>query len=215
MNGIRVLLADDHTLVRAGLRALLQTIEGIEVVAEAGSGQEALQAAQAAQPDVALVDIAMPGMTGLELTRQLAKQSPDVRVVMLSMHATEGYVRDALRGGAVGYLLKGAEPLELDMALKAVMRGETYLTPAVSKAVVTAINKHAGGPGRNEPTTRQREILRLIANGLSTKEIAYELNLSVKTVETHRADLMHRLDIHDVAGLVRYAIRTGVIPPEV
>jgi len=213
MGTIRVLLADDHRLVRAGLRALLQSLEGVQVVAEAGSGYEALQLAEQHQPDIVILDIAMEGLNGLEAAARIAKFAPAPRVIILSMYANEEYVRRSLQAGAAGYLLKGAEPAELELALQAVMRGETYLTPAVSKQVVQDYLQGGGvkpGPLR-DLTPRQREVLQLIAEGNSTKEIASKLNVSIKTVETHRGELMNRLDIHDVAGLVRYAIRTGLV----
>jgi DNA-binding NarL/FixJ family response regulator len=216
MSTIRVLLADDHRLVRAGLRALLHSLGGIEVVAEAGNGYEALELAEQHHPDVAIMDVGMQGLNGLEAAARMAKLTPPPRVMMLSMHANEEYVRRALMAGAVGYLLKGAEPAELEIALQAVMRGETYLSPSVSKHVIQDYLKG----GKADPdslqhlTARQREVLQLIAEGHSTKDIANKLNVSVKTVETHRGELMNRLDIHDVAGLVRYAIRTGLITPE-
>jgi DNA-binding NarL/FixJ family response regulator len=216
MGIIRVLLADDHRLVRAGLRALLQSIEGVQVVAEAGNGYEALQLAEQHQPDIVIMDIGMEGLNGLEAATRLAKFTPAPRVIILSMHANEEYVRRSLQAGAAGYLLKGAEPAELEFALQAVMRGEIYLTPAVSKQVIQDYLQ--GGRAKPDPlqdlTPRQREVLQLIAEGNSTKEIAYKLNLSIKTVETHRGELMNRLDIHDVAGLVRYAIRTGLVTPD-
>lgn len=216
MGTIRVLLADDHRLVRAGLRVLLQSIEGVQVVAEAGNGYEALQLAEQHQPDIVIMDIGMDGLNGLEAAARLAKFSPSPRVIILSMHATEEYVRRSLQAGAVGYLLKGADPAELEFALQAVMRGETYLTPAVSKQVVQDYLQGTGvkSDPLRELTPRQREVLQLIAEGNSTKEIAYKLSLSIKTVETHRSELMNRLDIHDVAGLVRYAIRTGLVTPD-
>ncbi len=216
MGTIRVLLADDHRLVRAGLRALLQSLAGVQVVAEAKNGYEALQLAEQHQPDIVIMDIGMEGLNGLESAARLAKFTPAPRVIILSMHANEEYVRRALQAGATGYLLKGAEPAELELALQAVMRGETYLTPAVSKQVVQ--NYLQGSGVKTDPlqdlTPRQREVLQLIAEGHSTKEIAYKLNLSVKTVETHRGELMNRLNIHDLAGLVRYAIRTGLVTPD-
>jgi len=216
MGTIRVLLADDHRLVRAGLRALLQSLEGVQVVAEAGNGYEALQLAQQHQPDIVIMDIGMEGLNGLEAAARIAKSTPAPRVIILSMHANEEYVRRSLQAGAAGYLLKGAEPAELELAIHAVMRGESYLTPAVSKQVVQDYLQGSGvkPDPLQDLTPRQREVLQLIAEGNSTKEIAHKLNLSIKTVETHRGELMNRLDIHDVAGLVRYAIRTGIVTPD-
>jgi DNA-binding NarL/FixJ family response regulator len=210
---VRVLLADDHTLVRAGIRALLQSIEGVEVVAESGDGREALELIARHRPDVALLDIAMPGMNGLEIAKRITRESPRTRVVILSMHADPSYVQQALRAGAAGYLLKGAAVSELPLALRSVMLGETYLTPKVSKHVVDGfLREGEGEPGPlHGLTKRQCEILQLIAEGHPTKEIATILDVSIKTVETHRARLMDRLDIHDVPGLVRFAIRAGLV----
>lgn len=216
MGAIRILLADDHALIRAGLRALLKSIEGVEVIGEASHGHETLEAVERRQPDVILMDIAMPGLNGLETAARILKQWPSVRIIMLSMHANDEYLRQALGVGAAGYLLKGADPAELELALKAVMRGETYLSPAVSKRIVQEYLQHDGEQVKPQSslTPRQREILQMIAEGRSTKEIAQQLDLSVKTVETHRTAIMDRLDIHDVPGLVRYAIRAGLITPD-
>ncbi len=213
---IRVLLADNHTLVRAGLRALLQNIEGIQVVAEAGDGREALHLIAVHQPDLVLMDIAMPEMNGLEATAHVVKEFPQVRVIILSMHANEEYVLQALRTGAMGYVLKDAGIGELELAVRAIASGETYLSPAVSKHVVADYVRRVGSESSSleQLTSRQREILQLITEGRTTKEIADLLYLSVKTVETHRMQLMKRLDIHDVAGLVRYAIRMGLVLPD-
>ena len=209
---IRVLLADDHALFRAGLRALLESLDGVEVVAEAGNGHEAIQLVERERPGLVLMDIAIPELTGLEATARITKAWPQVRVVILSMHANEEYVRQALRAGAKGYLLKGAEPSELELALKAVMRGDTYLTASVSKTMVDDyLRQDAAAAKGGVLSPRQREVLKLIAEGRSTKEIAGSLDLSVKTVEGHRAELMRRLEIHEVAGLVRYAIRIGLV----
>ncbi len=213
MNSIRVLLADDHTLVRAGLRKLLESMPGIEVVGEASDGLELLELAEKLQPQVVLMDIAMPGLNGLEATGRIARAWPDIRVLILSMHQNAEYVRQALRHGAVAYLLKDSAPMELELALKAVLNGETYLSPAVSKGVVTDYvhRLRTEEQPADVLTPRQREVLQLIAEGQSTKEIARRLDLSVKTVETHRTQLMKQLDIHEVAGLVRYAMRSGLV----
>jgi DNA-binding NarL/FixJ family response regulator len=213
---LRVLLADDHHLVRAGLRALLAAQAGVEVVAETGDGRQALELIGRHRPDVALLDITMPGLNGLEVATRVDKASPRTKVVILSMHAGEAYVAQALRAGVAGYLLKDAAAGELGLALAAVRRGEVYLSPAISRTIVDGYLR--ASDGGSDPlaslTARQREILQLIAEGRSTKEIAADLDVSVKTVETHRAQLMERLDIHDVAGLVRFAIRTGLISSE-
>jgi DNA-binding NarL/FixJ family response regulator len=213
MKPIRIVLADDHALVRAGIRALAQNIAGVEVVAEAVDGRQALASIKTHQPDIVLMDISMAGLNGLEAAARVAKDFPNTRVIILSAHSNEEYVCQALRAGAAGYLLKDAGTSELDLAIKSVARGETYLSPAVSKHVIADYLRRTGGEtGSLEILTpRQREILQLIAEGQTTKQIAHTLHISVKTVETHRMQLMERLDIHDVAGLVRYAIRMGLV----
>ncbi len=213
MKSIRILLADDHTLVRAGIRSLVQALSGIQVVAEAGDGREALSLIETHQPDLAMLDIAMPGLNGLEVAAQVADSFPYVRVIILSMHATEEYVLRALRAGASGYLLKDADTTELELAIKAVSRGETYLSPAVSKHVTEYVRRvgEEAQSALERLTPRQREVLQLVAEGHTTQEIARMMGLSVKTVETHRTQLMERLDIHDIAGLVRYAVREGLV----
>ncbi len=213
MKPVRVLLADDHTLVRAGLRKLLESLPDIEVVGEASDGLELLELAARMQPHVILMDIAMPGLNGLEATGRITKAWPEMRVLILSMHQNAEYIRQALRQGAVAYLLKDSAPMELELALKAVLNGETYLSPAVSKGVVSDYVQRLRSEEQpaDALTPRQREVLQLIAEGQSTKEIARRLDLSVKTVETHRTQLMKHLDIHEVAGLVRYALRAGLV----
>ncbi|MBS1197613.1 MAG: response regulator transcription factor [Proteobacteria bacterium] len=208
---LRVLLADDHKLVRAGIRALLEDMPDVEVVGEADEGKQALEMAGELRPDIVLMDIAMKGMNGLEATAQLRQTYPDCCVLILSMHASGDYVEQALRAGANGYMLKDAATMELQLALAAVARGDTYLSPAVSALIVEGYLQKEKSAGDELLTPRQMEILSMIAAGHNTKEIAYQLKLSIKTVETHRAQLMDRLDIHDIAGLVRYAIRTGLI----
>jgi DNA-binding NarL/FixJ family response regulator len=214
---LRTLLADDHSLVRAGLRSLLEEMAGVEVVAEAADGHEALRLIGELTPDVAFLDISMPGLNGLEVAARAAHEHLRTRVIILSMHIDDEYVRRALVTGAAGYLLKNSDRSELEMALRAVARGESWLAPEVSSRIVAAYarGEESAGPGPFELLTRrQREVLQLIAEGLSTKEIAHRLELSVKTIETHRAELMERLDIRGVAGLVRYAIRVGIVPNE-
>jgi DNA-binding NarL/FixJ family response regulator len=195
------------------MRALLQKIEGVEVVSDVGDGWEAVKSVQTDAPDLVLMDIAMPGLNGLDATLRIVKESPTTRVILLSMHANEEYFQQALEVGASGYLLKGAELAELELALRTVARGETYLTPAVAKYAIKAYREKSEGPSGPlmKLSMRQREILQLIAEGQTTKDIAQRLNLSVKTVETHRSQLMERLDIHDVPGLVRFAMRVGLI----
>ena len=215
MSTIRVLLAEDHALVRAGIRMLLEKLEEVEVVGEVRDGAAAVEAVENMTPDIVLMDIAMPGLNGLDATARVKKARPGTRVIMLSMYTTEAYLQQALKVGAAGYLLKDAERSELELALRTVMRGEVYLTPSVAKFAVDAFRHQSegeAGPLR-KLTPRQREILQLIAEGRTTKDIARRLNLSVRTVETHRAELMARLDIHDVPGLVRLAIRSGLINP--
>jgi len=215
MATVRVLLVDDHALVRAGIRLLLREIPDVEVIGEAGDGDAALEIAERERPDVVVMDIAMKGANGLETAARLRERQPEVKVVILSMHASEEYVLQALRAGAAAYLIKDSATAELELALKSVIRGESYLSPAVSKQVVEDYVQRLGGGAESDPLTpRQREVLKRIAEGRSTKEIAFELNLSVKTVETHRAQIMERLGIRDVAGLVRYAIRVGLVPLE-
>jgi DNA-binding NarL/FixJ family response regulator len=213
---IRVLLADDHTLVRAGLRGLLSGIVGVEVVGEAEDGHEALRLAEQLHPDVALLDIGMPGLNGLDAATQLIKTDSRVRVLILSMHTSEEYVLRALRAGCAGYLLKRSAVSELEVAVRAVARGETYLSPTVSKQVVEDYLGRTGGSA--DPlealTPRQREILQMVAEGHTSKEVAERLRLSFKTVEAHRAQIMERLGLADVTALVRFAVRVGLITPE-
>ncbi len=215
MASLRVLLVDDHALVRAGMKSLLRDIEGVEVVGEAADGAEALALAERERPDAVLLDIAMKGMNGLDTAQRLRELHPGIKVLILSMHSSEEYVLQALRAGAVAYLIKDSATAELELALRSVMRGETYLSPAISRQVVEGYVQRMGAGAADDPLTpRQREVLKRIAEGGSTKEIAFALGLSVKTVETHRAQVMERLGIRDVAGLVRYAMRTGLVPPE-
>jgi DNA-binding NarL/FixJ family response regulator len=212
MKRIRVILVEDHTLVRAGIRSLLQTLEHVEVVAEASNGHTALQLIEQHQPEVVLLDINMPGLNGLEVARG-AKRYPKVRIVLLSGHANEEYVWQALRAGVAGYLLKDAGTAELELAINAVVAGDSYLSPAVSKHVVASYARSVGNElsAFERLTPRQREIMQLIAEGNTTKAIAHKLNISVKTVETHRSQLMEHLNLHDIASLVRYAIRVGLV----
>ena len=216
MRPIRVLLADDHDLFRAGLRVLLQDLGGFEVVAEAGDGRDALRQVGEHRPDVVLMDLMMPGLNGLEATARVAREFPGVRVLVLSMNAAEEFVLPAVRAGASGYVLKNARPAELEQAIRAVARGETYLTPAVSGHLIDDYRRRTVGEADSldKLTPRQREVLQLVAEGHSTKEIARLLGVSVKTVETYRSQLMDALDIHDIAGLTRYAIRKGLVSPD-
>jgi DNA-binding NarL/FixJ family response regulator len=213
---MRVLIADDHALMRAGLRSLLERMPGVELVLEAGDGREALRLAQAHAPHLALMDIAMQGLNGLEATALMLRDFPAVKVIMLSMFCDEEHVAQALRAGAAGYLAKQAAPAELEQAIQAVLRGETYLSSSISKRILEDyIGRNQALAGPLDPlTSRQREILQLLAESKSIKEIGGLLHLSAKTVETHKAHLMQRLQIRDLAGLVRYAMRVGLIETE-
>lgn len=214
---VRVLLVDDHALVRAGLRSLVQGFAGVEVVAEAGNGRDAVALAKSHAPNVVLMDIAMPELNGLEAAARLRDELPGARVLVLSMYSNEEYVLRALRAGVAGYLLKDSAPSELQRAIETVMRGEVYLSPWVSRKVIDDYLKRLDDSDDplQQLTPRQREILQLIAEGKSTKDIGFLLDISIKTVETHRAQLMERLGVHDVPGLVRCAMRLGLVPPPV
>jgi DNA-binding NarL/FixJ family response regulator len=216
MNMIRVLLVDDHTLVRAGIRSLLEKMPGVEVMGEASNGREALEFVRLQLPNLVLMDIAMRDLGGLEALPRIRKSFPAVKVVILSAHANEEYVIRALRSGASGYMLKDAAAVELELVIKSVAHGKTYLSPSISRPIIDSYLQRVGGESSplDQLTTRQREIVQLIAEGKNTKEIASMLKISVKTVEAHRLQLMARLDIHDVPGLVRYAIRSGLVSSE-
>jgi DNA-binding NarL/FixJ family response regulator len=210
---VRILLADDHKLVRAGIRSLLERLPDIEVVAEASDGREALRLIEEHRPQIVLMDIAMPELNGLEATRRVAKTFPDVSVIILSIYSDEEHVYQALLAGASGYLLKGAAIEELELAIRAVAQNETYLSPPVSEPVIMEYVRRTGGDPRSAKklSPRQTEVLQLIAEGKSMKQIALGLSISVKTVESHRAALMNRIGIKDIAGLVRYAVKIGLI----
>ena len=213
---VRVILVEDHALVRAGIRELLAKLGWVKVVADTGNGREAIQLVRIHRPDVVLMDIGMSDMNGLEATERTCKISSNIHVIILSMHDSEEYVLQALRFGAMGYLLKNAYTSELETAIKAVIRGDMYLSPRVSKYVVSDYVRRIGKTSSlfTKLTRRQRELLQLIAEGCTTKEVAQKLNISVKTAEVFRQQLMQRLDIHNIAGLVRYAIRMGVVSSE-
>ncbi|HMF34995.1 MAG TPA: response regulator transcription factor [Isosphaeraceae bacterium] len=207
---IRILLADDHTLVRAGFKALLEDQPDFKVVAETSDGREVPRLVREAKPDVALLDIAMPD-NGLDVAARLRTEAPAVKVIILSMYVNQEYIRRALDAGVAGYLVKDSAPAELEISIRAVMRGEVYLSPTVTTQV---LDRYVKQPGRGAPppiTARQRAVLVGVARGLTTKAIARELGISVKTVEAHRTQIMDRLKIHDVAGLTRYALRAGLI----
>jgi DNA-binding NarL/FixJ family response regulator len=216
MRAIRILLADDHDLMRAGIRSLLEKASDVEVVAEAGDGREALRLIEEHRPDVVVMDIMMPELNGLEATARAAGRFPGSRVLILSMNASQEFVLHALQAGAKGYLMKSSSPAELEQAIRAVAGGETYLSPAIAKHVVEAcLQKNGPTSSLAKLAPRQREVLQLIAEGHTTKAIAKKLGISVKTAETYRAELMGALDIHDIAGVTRYAIRMGLINTDV
>lgn len=213
----RVALVDDHGLVRAGLKALVQDQPGYEVVAEGGDGCDVEAILEQMKPDILLLDISMKQMSGLEALRRWSARYPNVQILILSMHATPDYVLEALRLGARGYLLKDAAAQELELALRALSRDDSYLSPGIAQAVIQSAvvdgrPREAAAPSALTP--RQTEILRLIARGCSTRDIANGLSLSVKTIETHRSQIMDRLGLRDVPSLVLYAVRTGLVDPE-
>jgi len=207
---IRTILADDHRMFRDGLRALIEKEQDIKVIGEAENGRATVQLVRELSPDVVVMDIGMPDLNGVEATRQIAAQCPSVRVIALSMHSDKRFVTEMLHAGASGYLLKDCAFQELAQAIRTVARNQAYLSPPIAKAVIT---NYAGRSSRRKAsalTSREREVLQLLAEGKNTKEIASALNVSVKTVETHRAQIMERLDLHSVAELTKFAIREGL-----
>lgn len=210
----RVVLVDDHQLVRAGIAALLADLPEVAVIGEGTSGEAAIRLATELTPDVLFLDLVMPGLSGLDALEQIMAHLPDLKVVMLSMHSSEEHVVRALHLGAVGYLLKDSAPEELGLALSTVIEGKVWLSAPISKQVIGEYVRRTRtreGP-LNQLTVRQKEVLKLMAEGNGTRDIAELLCLSIKTIETYRAQIMDRLAIHDVAGLVRYAIRHGIVP---
>ena len=214
MDLIRILIADDHALVRAGIRALVEKIEGVTVVAEAGKGSEAKDLITKLRPQLVLLDITMPDGNGFDVLSHVQKHSPQTRVIVLTVHEAGEYAIRALKEGAAGFLPKSAASTELEQAIQTVVKGGRYISPETSQKTVLEFGKGTKKDQLEALSPRQREVLRLIAEGRTTKQIAQTLQISVKTVETHRAQLMERLGIHDVAGLVRYAIIVGLIPVE-
>lgn len=215
MKPIRVLIADDHALVRAGIRALVEKIKDVVVVGEAGKGSEALELVEELKPDLMLLDLTMPDGGGFDVLAHVKKQFPDIRVIVLTVHEAGEYAIRAFKEGAAGFLPKSAASTELEQAIQTVIDGEVYISPEMSRKTMLEVGKGTTKRERLDTLSpRQREVLRLIALGRTTKQIAQELGISVKTVETHRAQLMERLGIRDVAGLVRYAILVGLIDVE-
>jgi len=209
--GIKVLIAEDHLMVRQGLRALLDR-EGFDVVGEVSNGYEAVQSTAEVEPDVVVMDISMPVMNGVDAAQELSQRSPKAKAVLLTRHDDDQYVLAALRAGARGYVLKSQAATDLAHAIRQVFRGDLYLSPGVSKVVVEAFLSKTDLPG-DRLTVREREVLKLIGEEKTTKELAALLNISAKTAESHRTRLMQKLDIHTTAGLVRYAIRLGLVEP--
>lgn len=210
---IRILLADDYDLVRAGLRSILEHQDGFEVIAEAADGRQAIAQAAALLPDVILMDVKMPHLNGIESTRQILSEHPDIKVIALTAHDDATMASEMLRAGASAYLLKSGTPEELIQAIRAVHRGQSYLNPRIASRVVPPAIGQADGAGNSAfalLTPKQREVLQLLAEGRSNKEVARVLQISAKTAEAHRAQIMQKLQIHTVAGLTKYAIREGI-----
>jgi len=206
---VRVLLADDHAVVREGLRVLLER-EGFQVIAEASDGHEAIRLCEAQPPEVAVLDIGMPLLNGIDAAREITKTNPQIKVILLTMHTEDHLVLEGLRSGIAGYVLKTKASSELVQAIRAVGRGEMFLTQSISRTVVEAL-RQKNEVSERALSDRERQVLQLVAEGKTTKEIAALLGISVKTAESHRSNIMDKLDIHDTAGLVRYAIRRGLI----
>ncbi len=216
MNKIKVLLAEDHTIVRKGLRSLLHKESGIKVIGEAEDGREAVRKVEKLQPDVVVMDIAMPGLNGLEATRQIKKRFPEMKIIILTVHANEEYVLQTLRTGASGYLVKKAAPADLIGAIHAVYKGDSFLSPSISKTVIDEYIRHAETKSERDIiygklTNREREVFQLIIEGHKNREIANLLYVSIKTVETHKAHIMVKLNVHSTAELIRYAYDKSLI----
>ena len=210
MKRIRILLADDHAVVRQGFKMLLDAQPDMEIVGEAGNGRQAVDLAEQLRPDLVVMDVAMPELNGIEATRRLASSVPHARVIALSMHKDSVYVREILRAGARGYLLKDSGAADLVAAIRAVASGESYLSPGVSNAVLDDYRRHVTNP-IDLLTSREREVLQMLAEGKTNKEIAGVLNLSVYTVDAHRGRIMEKLNLHSINDLVRFAVRNGLI----
>jgi DNA-binding NarL/FixJ family response regulator len=213
MRPTRILLVDDHVLVRAGIRALVEVIEGVQIVGEASNGREAVALAKEHLPDIVIMDVSMKELNGIEATEAIMAAVPSARVLILSMHAAEEFVRRAMKAGAAGYVVKDSVPMELRLAIDALARGEMYVSSRVSRHLVSALTDRAES-SLDALSLRQREVLQMIAEGKTTKEIAAILRVSTKTVETHRAAVMLRLGIRDIAGLVMFAARNNLVTLE-
>ena len=218
MNRIKVLLADDHTIVRKGIRSLLDNEANIEVVGEAENGREAVEKVGQLSPNIVLMDSTMPLLNGLEATRQIEKRYPNVKVLILTMHTNEEYIFQFLQAGAAGYLVKQSAPQDLVSAIMAITQGDCFLSPSISRTVIEELIRHnkpdAAEDSYNTLTDREREVLQLIVEGFSNKEIGEQLHISLKTVGVHRINLMHKLNVHNVTELTKYAIRKGIISLE-
>jgi two-component system, NarL family, response regulator NreC len=208
---IRIVLADDHVLVRQGLKSLLER-EGFQIVAEASDGQEALRHVKSLQPDIAVMDISMPTLNGLNAAREVRRASPKTKTILLTQHDESQYIRDALETGVKGYVLKSQVAGDLVLAIRQVSLGQVYLSPGVSSAIMEAYQSKSE-KSKNPLTLREGQVLQLIAEGKSTKDVASLLGISVKTAESHRTRLMQKLDIHETASLVLYAVRHGIVQP--
>lgn len=206
---VRVVLADDHELVRSGIKALLSMVEGVEVIAEAGDGSELVALVDSLTPDLVMTDISMPGMDGITAISEIHRRHPQVKLLVLSMYDTVDFVKRAVASGACGYLMKDAPPFELEQAVRSVMSTGSYYSPSIAQRLLQPAEPTAD----DELTQRQVEILKLIAQGRASKEIAFELGLSPKTVDVHRARIMDRLQLNDIASLTRYAVRKGLVKP--
>ena len=208
----RIVVVDDHQLVRAGIVALLEDVPELEVVGQAADGVQALRAVEELEPDLLILDLAMPEMSGFEVLARIQESSPGLKVIILSMHDSAEYVHRVLKLGACGFLLKDVLPGELVLAISAIIQGHTWLSSAISKTIIDAyLGQAGGGDPLSVLTERQKAVLKMIAEGKSTKQISGYLQLNIKTIETYRAQIMERLDIHDIAGLVRYAVRRGIV----
>ncbi len=216
MSVLKVLLVEDHVIVRQGVKALLAEESDVHVVGEAGDGSQALQLIETLRPDIVLMDLALPNIGGIEVTRQIRERFPNIQVIVLSMHDNEEYVFRALRAGASGYVLKQSTSTELVLALRAVVAGNTFLSPGISQILISDYVQRSKSEAQDQDaldilTPRERQVLQLIVRGYNNRQIAEQLHISIKTVETHRGNMMKKLDVHDRAGLVKFALDSGLI----